>query len=1006
MNNSLTNFAEQWVQHYKSTNSPVSYRAFDYESIKRSLVEYLQIYHPEYFNNLIETDELLPILEMFAYVGDLYSYRADMNTQEHILANATRKSSVLQLASMLGYTASRRVAATGLVKITSISTTEQLKDSTGYALKNKVVRWNDALNPNWQSHFTRIVNRIMNNQSGIASERDKISVGGVVVERYAMNTTPFKDGVYKFSINLNGETYPMELVPAELQPNGIVEERPIGDRPPTLLFLNDGMGTSSDSTGYFLMVKQGTLSKELIDFAGTVPNRTHKLTAVGISDSDVFLNKLDNLGRVTELWDQVGNVSYNDSIAPTVYQVETLEDDGIRLIFGDGTYATMPQGSFECWVRQSADSDVSIPASSIVNQKMSVEYRDDLGNQQTATLEFSLMSPIVTGSSGETVDKIKQSAPGVFSTQDRMVNARDHQSFLLQDATIIKAKAVNRTFAGHTKYRGWYDGSETYDNVKIFGNDGVIYIHNDRQLVSVPNPNFAVSTPALIDQHIEPLLDRPDLWLHIAQKIRTNPTVRKFFTVSEKQNIQDRVEMLVIGGWVGLNWDEQSLTWIIESNSLTENDNDIEIKLPTDTTGWLVQARVARTVFMSPSTKFWDYGLSTTQDYDTLNPTTDLVTILQANTNKTRTGVLDSAVLYRVANNFIPFEQLPNQALVDYSRVEVVGNDVDGDLFPEDLSSDQILGKKFQFLSVSSSGVVTLPVSIISLTDIIQVQNYSNNQNVNYELYTTETTSPAVWYQIKITTPNVTSVTVTIADFVYFETSDGGEKILTLETDAIKTKIANGVATVSRNVGRRDLNFLWQHFSDQFELVDPAKTNINDVFVVTKQFYSALTQWLRDSDYTKPVPPMPSYADLQVAYGKYLQKGMMSDEIVLRPARFKILFGPRSKAELRAKIQLVVRGTSVSNLTVKNEVVRLVREYFDISNQDFGQTFFFSDLSRYISTNSKYALGSVLLVPLFPNYQFGDLYQLKIAPDELIAVDFGVADVEIVENITDANLRQ
>lgn len=942
MSNSLTNFAEQWIDHYKTTTTPVSYQSFDFESIKRSLVDYLKVYHPEYFNNLIETDELLPLIEMFAYVGELYSYRVDMNTQEHILANATRKSSAIQLANMLGYTTSRRVAATGLVKLTALSTTENILDINGNSIRGKLIKWNDSMNANWQSQFTKILNKILNNQSGVVSDRDKTSIGGVLVERYSLNTSDLTNGVVQYTASVNGSTLTMELVSAELQDSSITEEPPTGSRPLSVLFLNDGLGNGSGNTGYFFVTKQGSLTKETFVFGGNAPNVVQELSTTGINDSDVFLNRVDNAGAVLEHWTQVPNVSYNDQLVRTVYQVESLENDGIRLVFGDGSYSNVPTGTFDCWVRTSDAIEYSIPIASIQNQRTTFQYFDAAGNSQTLTVEFALTSPLSNASESETIDKIKSSAPGVFYTQDRMVNAQDYQQFLLQEPSIIKTKAVNRTFAGHSKYKGWYDGSEVYDNVKIFGNDGVLYFDNDVKLLSVANPNSSVTIPMLIDQHIEPMLERPDMWLFIAQRLgaETNPSVRKYFTVAEKQQLNSRISLLVYGSWVALSWDESSVSWVISTNGITDGGNDIEIRLDSLTTGWALSTSVSRTILHSPTTKFWDYTISASQDYDTLLPTKDLITVLQANTNALRTGILAADVPYSVVNLYVPYTALPNQSTIDYSRIEIVGKDANGDIFPEDLYSSQLL----------------------------------------------DSTSEVFFYK----NPN----------------NPSSEYVFVPDTSEVRARYAAGESGYVKKVGRSGLNFLWQHFTDQFELVDPARTNINDVYVVTKSYYANMMKWLQSTDTTSSEPTSPSYSELRTMYSAYLNKKMMSDEVVLRPARFKILFGSKARSELRAKFQLVVQGQLVSNITIKQDVVRLVREYFDISNVDFGDTFFFSDLSRYVTTNSKHAIGSMLLVPLFPAFQFGDLYQIKAAADEILIADVQITDIEIVENITNLNLRQ
>lgn len=134
---------------------------------------------------------------------------------------------------------------------------------------------------------------------------------------------------------------------------------------------------------------------------------------------------------------------------------------------------------------------------------------------------------------------------------------------------------------------------------------------------------------------------------------------------------------------------------------------------------------------------------------------------------------------------------------------------------------------------------------------------------------------------------------------------------------------------------------------------------------------------------------------------------MMSDELVLRPGKFRPLFGPKSEPTLRAKIQVVVAsGIQIANDAVKQEIVTLTRKYFDISNVDFGDTFYFSNLSSYLHASSRYELGSVLLIPLYPGYKFGDLYELTASPDEVFVVDINVTDIQIVDQLSSTQMRQ
>ena len=138
----LISRAEGFERVYQAFDT-INFTAFDYTSVKQSLLDYIKLTFPESFNDFIESSELIVIIETFAYVAELLAYRIDIAAHENFISTAQRKDSILRLAKLISYTASRPIAARGLVKFSSISTTEPLSSATGTQLSNKTIRWND-----------------------------------------------------------------------------------------------------------------------------------------------------------------------------------------------------------------------------------------------------------------------------------------------------------------------------------------------------------------------------------------------------------------------------------------------------------------------------------------------------------------------------------------------------------------------------------------------------------------------------------------------------------------------------------------------------------------------------------------------------------------------------------------------------------------------------------------------------------------------------------------------
>jgi len=72
-----------------------------------------------YWTNRDPADFGIALLELFAYMGDILNYYIDVSANEALINTATQRSTVLQLASLIGYTPTNAKAATVTVKFTN-----------------------------------------------------------------------------------------------------------------------------------------------------------------------------------------------------------------------------------------------------------------------------------------------------------------------------------------------------------------------------------------------------------------------------------------------------------------------------------------------------------------------------------------------------------------------------------------------------------------------------------------------------------------------------------------------------------------------------------------------------------------------------------------------------------------------------------------------------------------------------------------------------------------------
>lgn len=105
-----------------SIPTQVDYTSRDYASIRADLIDRVRERVPEWDGNYT-ADFGLALVEAFAYMGDLLSYYVDRTANESTLTTATRRASVLALASDLGYTPSGYGPSTLTLKVQNTSET-------------------------------------------------------------------------------------------------------------------------------------------------------------------------------------------------------------------------------------------------------------------------------------------------------------------------------------------------------------------------------------------------------------------------------------------------------------------------------------------------------------------------------------------------------------------------------------------------------------------------------------------------------------------------------------------------------------------------------------------------------------------------------------------------------------------------------------------------------------------------------------------------------------------
>jgi hypothetical protein len=207
-------------------------------------------------------------------------------------------------------------------------------------------------------------------------------------------------------------------------------------------------------------------------------------------------------------------------------------------------------------------------------------------------------------------------------------------------------------------------------------------------------------------------------------------------------------------------------------------------------------------------------------------------------------------------------------------------------------------------------------------------------------------------------------------------------------------------------VGRQSLYFQYRHNSPLTNVIDPGSTNIIDLYIVNQEYYTAYQNYIKDTTGSVPQPQPPTIDQLTVAYSQLNDYKMISDNIVLNSVIFKPLFGIKAAPELRATIKVVRAPKTTASLSeIKSQVISSINNYFTIDKWDFGDSFFFSELAAYLHEQLGSIISSVVLVPLNPLKSFGDLYEIRSAPNEIFVSAATVNDIEVIEALTQSNIR-
>lgn len=510
---------QDWKTIYQTFQN-ADFTSYDFENLRRVMITYLRENYPEDFNDYIESSEYLALIDAIAFIGQSLAFRIDLASRENFLELAEKKESVLRLARMLSYNAKRNIPAQGLLKFDTVSTTEDLLDSNGRNLQSQTIIWNDPTNINWLEQFILVLNSAMSDNTEFGRSQGQATIQNIPTEQYRFRTTSADVPIFTFSKTVAGRSMAFEILSTSFaNSESIYEEAPVPGNQFGFVYRNDSRGAASPNTGFFALFKQGSL--ELADFSITAPTTNEKISvdSENVNNDDVWLFKLNSDGSPLEQWTKVSslsgsNIAYNSTVndVRNIFSVVTKSNDQIDLIFGDGVYGNLPKGTFRIFYRISNGLTYAVTPPEMRGINVSIPYRNKQGVEHTLTVSMSLKSTVSSASSSEDIDTIRNNAPALYYTQNRMITGEDYNlAPLSASQDIVKVKAVNRTSSGVSRNFDIIDASGKYSSVNVFASDGYIYKQDIQRTLTFKFSN-RLEIVNFIRNNIEPIFNDTDVY--------------------------------------------------------------------------------------------------------------------------------------------------------------------------------------------------------------------------------------------------------------------------------------------------------------------------------------------------------------------------------------------------------------------------------------------------------------------------------------------------------------
>jgi len=361
-----------------------------------------------------------------------------------------------------------------------------------------------------------------------------------------------------------------------------------------------------------------------------------------------------------------------------------------------------------------------------------------------------------------------------------------------------------------------------------------------------------------------------------------------------------------------------------------------------------------------------------------------------------------------------------------------------------DYTTDTLVKDQIDVLSINTQNTSTNALGVDyrwQITGaIIEPDGYMDPKKVTISFYDAnndgEIDNPDAFEQI--VDPSSTSAETGFKDkFVYFQISTDGNRYTLVGNDTeiiaypdesqvvspvegnlyyfyldnvVKTYNGGDNYTLNSNYfarpGRANMKFHYRHNSSEEKRIDPGKSNIIDIYVLTAAYDSAYRAWL-SSGATTGLPLPPTSQSLENDFSSTLEPiKSISDTLIFHPANYKALFGTQAHPNLQATFKAVRNpARPVSDNELITRILATINEFFELDKWDFGQSFNFTELSTFVLNQLTPDIVNFIIVPKNPSLPFGSLFEIACQSNEILISGTTANDIEIIDAVTSAEIN-